>query len=79
MDKHWIYAIVAMIVGLAGVAVVLSKNAATSDVINASASGLGNVLKATLSPVNGSNSGGLETSLQLPAGIDLSHIGGLYG
>lgn len=41
------------VVGLAVVAVLVSTNANTSNVITAGATGFSNILKATLAPVSG--------------------------
>lgn len=47
--------IVTAIIGLAVLAVIVSKNANTTGVIQASASGLGNTIAVAQSPVTGSH------------------------
>lgn len=53
------------VIGLAVVAVLVSKNANTSGVIQASASGLANNIGAAISPVTGTS---LNLSLGYPGG-----------
>ena len=48
--------IVAGIIGLATLAVILSKNAQTSAVIQAASSGLSSILNVVVSPITGSSS-----------------------
>ena len=56
------------IIGLATIAVILSKNANTSGVIQAAASGLGNDITAAVSPVtNAGGFGGGTANLSYPA------------
>lgn len=58
-------AVIASIIGLAIVAVVVSKNAQTSSVIQAGASGLASIIGAAVSPVSGSTGnqfGGVNNS-----------------
>jgi hypothetical protein len=50
-------AVVASIIGLAMVAVVLSKNAQTPQVINAAGSALGGIIGQAVAPVSGSGGG----------------------
>lgn len=62
----WTNAIIAIalaIIGLATLSVILSKEAKTSSVIQASTTGLGILIQAAVSPVTGGYSG-LSTSLQ---------------
>jgi hypothetical protein len=61
--------IVLAIVGLAIVSVLVSKNAQTSSVIQAAASGLGNNLGVAESPVTGAN---ISYSLGYPSSNNLS-------
>lgn len=58
MDKigGGILAIVSAVVGLAIVAVIVSKNAQTPTVISSAGSALANVIGAAVSPVTGSSS-----------------------
>jgi hypothetical protein len=49
-------AIVAAVIGLAIVAVIVSKNAQTPSVISAASSGLSSVIQAAVSPVSGGTS-----------------------
>jgi hypothetical protein len=56
------------VVGLAGLSVVLSKNANTSEDIHALASGFGNSVAVAQSPITGN-----------PVRIDLSYPGGGFG
>jgi membrane DNA delivery protein len=58
---------------LAGLAVLLSKNATTASVIQAGASGFGNVLDVAISPVTGATT---APNLSYPGG---SGIGSIYG
>ena len=48
-----ISSVVVSVIGLAIVAVLVSRNANTANVIGASGSGLANVIKAAVSPVTG--------------------------
>ena len=57
--------IIGFIVGVAIVALLISPKATTSSVIQASASGLGNVLGVAESPVTGAN---IQYNLSYPAG-----------
>lgn len=67
MGEHGIMpaiaAIIASIIGLAIIAVIVSKNANTSSVINAGGSALGNVISAAVSPVAGGSSTGFSSGL----------------
>jgi hypothetical protein len=56
------------VVGLAGLSVVLSRNANTAQDIQAAASGFGNSIAVAQSPVTGN-----------PVRIDLSYPGGGFG
>jgi hypothetical protein len=58
---------------LAGLAVLLSKNATTATVIQAGASGFGNVLDVAISPVTGATT---APNLAYPGG---GGIGSIYG
>jgi PRD1 phage membrane DNA delivery len=64
-------AIITAIIGLAIIAVLVSKQSNTTGVIQAGASGLGTILGAAVSPVTGSNVGGAGTGglLSNSAGI----------
>lgn len=53
---HAIGAIVAAIIGLAIVAVIVSKNAQSATVITSAGSSLSSVIQAAVSPVSGSTS-----------------------
>jgi len=82
MSKELIDAVVSIataIVGVAALAVLVSKNANTSSVIQSAASGFGNSLDVAISPVTGNTarpnlsypSGGLGGFLDLtPSGIN---------
>lgn len=62
------------IVGLATLAVLVSRNAQTPQVIAAGAQGFGNILRAATSPVTGSN-----TNLLGPSTGFTGNYGGLGG
>lgn len=60
MSDHVVTSVVSIlmaVVGVAIIAVLISKQANTSNVISAGTTGFGNILKAAVSPVTGS--GGL--------------------
>jgi hypothetical protein len=59
MNDFWstLSGVVALIIGLAVVAVVLSPKATTSNVIQSGSSGLANLINAATSPVTGGQSG----------------------
>jgi hypothetical protein len=48
------FSILTLIIGVAIIAVLVSKNAQTSQVIQSFASGMSNILKVVVSPVSGS-------------------------
>jgi hypothetical protein len=54
-------AIITAIIGLAIVAVLVSRQSNTTGVIQAGASGLGTILGAAISPITGANIGGQGT------------------
>jgi uncharacterized membrane protein YbjE (DUF340 family) len=73
MSDQLITAIVTVltaIIGVAIIAVLISKQAATTSVINAGASGFSSILKTALSPVTGSSSsiGNILTGSLAPGG-----------
>lgn len=55
-----IIALVTGFIGLAIVAVIVSKNAQTPTVISSAATGLANVIKAAVQPVSGGNGNQLQ-------------------
>lgn len=59
---HAIIAVVVAIISLATLSVILSKQAATKDVISASATGLSQLIGQAVSPITGQSYSGLSTS-----------------
>ncbi len=56
------------VIGVAIIAVILSKKSATADVLKSGGSAFASVLNAALSPINGNTSfSGASTSLSLPS------------
>lgn len=70
MTEFWnsVVTIVLAIIGIAGLAVILSKNSNTTGVLQAGGSSVGNLLGVALSPVTGSGSTGFGNSLSLANG-----------
>lgn len=63
MSENLVTALVSVLValiGLAALSVVLSKNATTSQVINAGSTGFSSLLRAATSPVAGGGLGGMS-------------------
>ena len=70
MSDHVVTSLVSIlmaVVGVAIIAVLISKQANTAGVLTAGATGFGNILKAAVSPVTGG--GGLGNTLSFPGGI----------
>lgn len=69
-----VLAIVTGIIGLAIISVILSKNAQTSTVLNASGSALASVIGAAVAPVSGggAGSGGFSPSILSSFGSGLA-------
>jgi hypothetical protein len=64
-------------IGLASLAIIISKNANTTGVIQASASGFGNILDVAISPVTGNT---VAPNLAYPGGSGIGSItGGITG
>lgn len=70
-------AIAVLIIGAAIVSVLVSQNAQTSNVIQAIASGFGNILSVAVSPVSGAQSGGISLGYPSTSAIPFPQIGGL--
>jgi ABC-type phosphate transport system permease subunit len=60
------------IIGLATIAVLVSKNAQTGNVIQAAASGLGNNIEAAVSPVTNAGGFGNSPNLAYPSGSSIT-------
>lgn len=65
--------IASLIIGVAMISVIVSKNANTTGVIQAGASGFGNALGVAESPVTGAN---MQFSLGYPGGSDFGNMFG---
>lgn len=72
MNQLWngLFAVASLIVGLALVATLVSRNANTSGVLNAAAGGLATDIRAATAPVTGTGLGGFE-SLGYGGGLTL--------